>query len=895
MKLEKVTFKSNGSILEKVEDANKPTKVEPEKLDDIDLGDQEAIAKREEQIKKIIAKRLEANKKVAEETKGEDHAILSKDIKVQEKLCKDRKEVGALVESLKAKGIKPFVKKVNEGENRYKVFYKPLKESDCDNVDIEALEFYVKNWNEGDNITVTADLLNVLEQSLEMYKKHCNEKLDEKLSKNEKIDLVNSIINVCEKYVEYVSTLGNENAHSDRILEDIISRVKELEGEHESQFKEDYISDVNASKAYWANEVKYQLENIEDLSQDERILNASEETINEMANRIAEKLLDDDHMWNEINDSIEWYIYHDEYMLENRKDESLNESDTSLNEEIISKEELKKVVDRYDLDSIMKGDLDSQDTEINEIILDCVDIVNKDGVEPFTSEWDELYAKVEPLVYAEIRSRGYKTESTSCSKKGARKLKEDLETQKQAAFENACDCLKYGYGKDKWNSCGLSKEDADEVWNKAFAEMSKEESKKPINKKISNPRKELIKEESHKGPFEIEYWVDEEARDMGFGDIYLERFDDLEEAKEVADSLFGEVASVEVLDANGQVVYGRYPEDESCNKETIKEDTNKEILSELKKAPIGYHGTIDSDWGDDLHIYKVSNNHILTVDDENACYYIDSISQFVKDLVGDIHFDESLTIDEIKSLFNNLKKNDYAYMSGGKLPQEITKLFSLKDESCSKKTIKEEAEVAMVEYCVMDELDNNIETFSEEEEAIEWAKANGGVRVLEVEYGPEDEYGDAPELSAFEIWALEDESLKEEDKPAPKSIGDCQKWIDYDMKHYGKISNNTNEIIKKAGFQIIKDDHGDYEVTAGKYEDLDKEKKFAKKVVKPGVQIDDDDMDAHISFNEAEAHAMIGDKPIVEDQKSEIEQANDFSSTMMNSDALQALEDDDNI
>ena len=62
--------------------------------------------------------------------------------------------------------------------------------------------------------------------------------------------------------------------------------------------------------------------------------------------------------------------------------------------------------------------------------------------------------------------------------------------------------------------------------------------------------------------------------------------------------------------------------------------------------------------------------------------------------------------------------------------------------------------------------------------------------------------------------------MTESDKPAPESIEDCQKWVDYDIEHYGKISDNTNEIIKKAGFQIIKDDHGDYEVTAGKYEDL---------------------------------------------------------------------------
>lgn len=62
--------------------------------------------------------------------------------------------------------------------------------------------------------------------------------------------------------------------------------------------------------------------------------------------------------------------------------------------------------------------------------------------------------------------------------------------------------------------------------------------------------------------------------------------------------------------------------------------------------------------------------------------------------------------------------------------------------------------------------------------------------------------------------------LVESDKPAAQSIEDCQKWVDYDMEHYGKISANTNKIVKKAGFQIQKNDHGDYEVTAGKFEDI---------------------------------------------------------------------------
>lgn len=67
-------------------------------------------------------------------------------------------------------------------------------------------------------------------------------------------------------------------------------------------------------------------------------------------------------------------------------------------------------------------------------------------------------------------------------------------------------------------------------------------------------------------------------------------------------------------------------------------------------------------------------------------------------------------------------------------------------------------------------------------------------------------------------------SLKEEDKPAATSIEDAQKWVDYDMKKYGRISGKTNRLVKKAGFQIIKDDHGDYEVTAGKFESCNRGK-----------------------------------------------------------------------
>lgn len=39
-----------------------------------------------------------------------------------------------------------------------------------------------------------------------------------------------------------------------------------------------------------------------------------------------------------------------------------------------------------------------------------------------------------------------------------------------------------------------------------------------------------------------------------------------------------------------------------------------------------------------------------------------------------------------------------------------------------------------------------------------------------------------------------------------------QQWVDYDMKHDGKISSETKRLIRKAGLQVVKDKYGDYKV-----------------------------------------------------------------------------------
>ena len=47
-----------------------------------------------------------------------------------------------------------------------------------------------------------------------------------------------------------------------------------------------------------------------------------------------------------------------------------------------------------------------------------------------------------------------------------------------------------------------------------------------------------------------------------------------------------------------------------------------------------------------------------------------------------------------------------------------------------------------------------------------------------------------------------------------QDVAEYQKWVDYDMKRYGKISEKTNRKVRDAGLKIVKDIYGDYEVIA---------------------------------------------------------------------------------
>lgn len=59
-------------------------------------------------------------------------------------------------------------------------------------------------------------------------------------------------------------------------------------------------------------------------------------------------------------------------------------------------------------------------------------------------------------------------------------------------------------------------------------------------------------------------------------------------------------------------------------------------------------------------------------------------------------------------------------------------------------------------------------------------------------------------------------SLKERkfDEDLGDDVAKYQRWVDYDMNRYGKISDKTKSYLDRAGLEVVKDDHDDYEVIA---------------------------------------------------------------------------------
>ena len=99
------------------------------------------------------------------------------------------------------------------------------------------------------------------------------------------------------------------------------------------------------------------------------------------------------------------------------------------------------------------------------------------------------------------------------------------------------------------------------------------------------------------------------------------------------------------------------------------------------------------------------------------------------------------------------------------------------------------------------------------------------------------------------------ESLKEDDQAA-SVVDKYQKWVDYDMKKYHRISDITKRKLDDAGFEVVKDDHGDYEVIAKELNEsidvhIDRENEDIT-IETDGLKVDTSDKDVHIEEKEDE-------------------------------------------
>ena len=55
-----------------------------------------------------------------------------------------------------------------------------------------------------------------------------------------------------------------------------------------------------------------------------------------------------------------------------------------------------------------------------------------------------------------------------------KELKTREEIMEECAYLNACDCLKFGYGKKYWHKCGIKGKKANEIWQRAKSDMAKD-------------------------------------------------------------------------------------------------------------------------------------------------------------------------------------------------------------------------------------------------------------------------------------------------------------------------------------------------------------------------------------------------------------------------------------
>ena len=169
-------------------------------------------------------------------------------------------------------------------------FENEMKESLNESIDMEALEAYA-HMSEGDNITVTADLLNVLEQALEMAKKYGvkEESLKEEVQKPDREMIAGMLRDGALDDIEHVKSLNdkefeelvdywvdNYNTEEDHAPVESLEESKfayttdphGVEGEVEAKDEEEAVKEVETKVAEKGHVVSDEIIDVEKIEED---------------------------------------------------------------------------------------------------------------------------------------------------------------------------------------------------------------------------------------------------------------------------------------------------------------------------------------------------------------------------------------------------------------------------------------------------------------------------------------------------------------------------------------------------------------------------------------------------------------------------------------------------
>lgn len=170
------------------------------------------------------------------------------------------------------------------------------------------------------------------------------------------------------------------------------------------------------------------------------------------------------------------------FEVDDVEDTSIHKPITSSS--IPSSRQIREIIDSYDLDELEDSSSDTIDDIINEIILDCIDEV-ENKPKPFTKAWDELYEKIETIVYRIVKHQYGFIKSLDEDKQVKTKSKrQNSRVEKiDRLIDDIYDERKSSISKD--GEYGVGNQTFKEFRNRGYLDKLKKLKQKELNKELS--------------------------------------------------------------------------------------------------------------------------------------------------------------------------------------------------------------------------------------------------------------------------------------------------------------------------------------------------------------------------------------------------------------------------